>query len=280
MAELSKDALILRSVYLFYREKMNIQTIAQRLGISRFRVSRYLKEAEDSGIVTVQINDSNLYYESLALELETKYKIKRIIIVPVSESMDSNGIRKMIAGKGGELLKDVTPDTSIGITWGRTIAYMVESLPNNNIKARQISELTGGLGIINADLPTSALASLFAKRFMAYCYQLSAPIIVSNAAIARTLLSDDSIRKTLEISRMSDIAICGIATLTADSMLYDAGLVNDRDLIGLREQGAVGSIIGRFYDSQGREVNSEFKERAIAIDFQDYFIYIFYIIVL
>ncbi len=57
MSILSKDSLISRSVYLYYRENLNIQEISDRLGISRFRVSRYLKEAEETGMVTIQIND-------------------------------------------------------------------------------------------------------------------------------------------------------------------------------------------------------------------------------
>ena len=50
ITELDKESLLLRSVYLFYNDKMNIQTIGRKLGISRFRVSRYLKEAEEKGV--------------------------------------------------------------------------------------------------------------------------------------------------------------------------------------------------------------------------------------
>ena len=73
LTELDKESLLLRSVYLFYNDKMNIQTIGHKLGISRFRVSRYLKEAEEKGIVKIEITNDKLFYESLACELQKKY---------------------------------------------------------------------------------------------------------------------------------------------------------------------------------------------------------------
>lgn len=270
MTELNKESLLLRSVYLFYRERMNIHTIGKRLGISRFRVSRYLKEAEEKGIVKIEINDDNLFYESLACEIEKKFGIGKVIIVPVTASMEEDLVRKMVGEKCVELLGNAGEDISIGITWGRTIAHMVESIPDNKLRARKIVELTGGLGMINSDLPTSALASMFAKKLLAFCYQMSSPIIVSNVEIGKSLKSDKSIRTTLDMSKESDIAICGIATLAKSSMLYRAGMIDEYDLAGLKEKGAVGSILGRFYDRDGREIDSEFRERAISIEFDDF----------
>ena len=57
LTELGKESLLLRCVYLFYVDKMNMQTIGRKLGISRFRVSRYLKEAEEQGIIKIEISD-------------------------------------------------------------------------------------------------------------------------------------------------------------------------------------------------------------------------------
>ncbi len=270
MTELNKESLLLRSVHLFYREKMNIQTVAQKLGISRFRVSRYLKEAEDSGIVRIEINDDKILYESLACELEEKYKVRKVIIVPVTASMDEDLVRRMVGQKCVELLSSAGEDISIGITWGRTIADMVESITENSLRVRRIVEMTGGLGMIHADVPTSTLAAMFAKKLLTYCYQMSSPIIVSSVEIGRSLKLDKSIRTTLDMSKESDIAICGIATLEKSSMLYRAGLIDENDLAALKKAGAVGSTLGRFFDRNGEEIESEFKDRAISIGFDDF----------
>ena len=270
MTELNKDAMLVRCAHFYYREKLNIQDVAERLGISRFRVSRYLKEAEEKGIVEIRINDKGHHYETMAMALEARFGVKQVIIVPVTPEMESESVRKAVGGKGAEILRGINPESSVGITWGRTIAYMVENLVDGQIKASRISELTGGLGMINPGLPTSALASLFAKKTEAHCFQMSGPIIASDPSIAQAFLAEGSIQRTLDSARRSDLAICGIATLTENSMLSHAGLLDEKDYVALRESGAVGSIIGRFYDSDGNEVDSQYKERAIAISWDDF----------
>ena len=269
ITELDKESLLLRSVYLFYNDKMNIQTIGRKLGISRFRVSRYLKEAEEKGVVKIEINDDKIFYESLACELQEKYKVGRVIIVPVTATMDEELVRKMVGQKCAELLSSVTQEFTIGITWGRTIALMIESISESGLKVRRIAELTGGGGLINAGIPTNAPA-IFAKKLLTHCYQMPSPIIVSSVEIGRSLKLDKSIRTALEMSKTSDIAICGISTLDENSMLFRAGFIDEDDLASLKAKGAVGSILGRFFDKDGQEIDSEFKERVISIDFEDF----------
>ena len=269
LTELDKESLLLRSVYLFYNDKMNIQTIGHKLGISRFRVSRYLKEAEEKGIVKIEINDDKLVYESLACDLQKKYGVRRVIIVPVTATMDEELVRKMVGQKCAELLASATQDFTLGITWGRTIAHMIEAIPESGLKVRRVAELTGGPGLIDAGIPTNTLA-MFARKLLTHCYQMPSPIIVSSVEIGRSLKQDKSIRTTLKMSRASEIAICGIATLDNTSMLFRAGFIDEDDLAQLKAKGAVGSILGRFFDRDGQEIDSGFKERAISIDFEDY----------
>ena len=270
MTELTKEAMLVRCAHFYYREKLNIQDVGARLGISRFRVSRYLKEAEDRGIVEIRINDTGLHYETMAVEIEEKYDVKQIVVVPVTSDMESESVRKAVGHKGAEILRGSNHDMTVGITWGRTIAHMVENLSDDQLRAQTICELTGGLGMINAGQPTSALASLFAAKTEAQCFQMSGPIIASDSRIAKAFLDDLSITRTLDMARQSDIAICGIATLTGKSMLSHAGLLSDEDYEALKELGAVGSIIGRFYNASGKEVESDYKDRAIAIAWENF----------
>jgi DNA-binding transcriptional regulator LsrR (DeoR family) len=269
LTELDRESLLLRCAHLFYNDKMNIQTIGTKLGISRFRVSRYLREAEEKGIVKIEINDDKLIYESLACDLQKKYGVGRVIIVPVTATMDEDLVRKMVGQKCAELLASVRQDFTIGITWGRTIAHMTESVPESGLKVRRVAELTGGPGLIDAGIPTNTLA-MFARKLLTHCYQMPSPIIVSSVEIGRSLKQDRSIRTTLEMSKTSEIAICGIATLDNRSMLFRAGFIDEADLAYLKAKGAVGSILGRFFDKDGQEIDSEFKERVISVDFEDF----------
>lgn len=269
VTELDKDSLLLRSVYLFYKDKMHILSIGRTLGISRFRVSRYLKEAEERGIVKIEINDDNLRYENLACEIQEQFGIAKAIVVPVTPGIEADLVRKMVGRKCGDLLARARLDVSIGITWGRTIAQMIDNISNGALRVRRIVELTGGPGLVNSDIPTNTLA-VFAKKLPAHLYQMPSPILVSSADIGRSLKSDKSIRTTLDACKSVDMAICGATNIDSNSMLYRTGFIDDKDCKYLKSMGAVGSIIGRFFDKNGQEIDTEFKERVISIDFDDF----------
>ncbi len=270
MIKLDRESLTVRCAYLFYHDKLNIKEIGQRLNISRFKVSRYLKQAEEHGFVQIKFNFPGIRYETLAMDIESKFGINRVVIVPVTAEMDSKTVRKTVGHKGAEILKEFDEAVSIGITWGRTIANMVEDLPYGVIHLDRISELTGGYGMINPEIQSSSLAPLLAKKTGASCFQMHAPIITSENKIAKSIMSDESLLRTLDMAKNSDIAIFGVANLTKNSMLQESGILSENDMVKLKDIGVVGSLIGRFMDLEGKEVETEYKNRSIAVPWDDF----------
>lgn len=270
MIKLDRESLTVRCAYLFYNDKLNIKEIANRLNISRFKVSRYLKQAEENGFVQVKFNFPGIRYETLAMDIESRFGINRVIIVPVTAEMNSSAVRKSVGHKGTEILKEIEKIVSIGITWGRTIASMVEELPYGMIHLSSISELTGGYGMINPELQSSSLAPLLAKKTGASCFQMHAPIITSDNEIAKSIMSDESLLRTIEMAKNSDIAIFGVANLTKNSMLQVSGMLSNEDMAELNNMGVAGSLIGRFMDSDGKEIDTSYTDRSIAIAWEDF----------
>lgn len=270
MIKLDRESLTVRCAYLFHHDKLNIKEIGERLNISRFKVSRYLKQAEEHDFVQIKFNLPGIHYETLAMDMESKFGINRVIIVPGTAEMDSTTVRKIVGHKGTEILKEFDEAVSIGITWGRTIANMVEDLPYGIIHLERISELTGGYGMINPEIHSSSLAPLLAKKTGASCFQMHAPIITSRNDIAQSIMSDKSILRTIDMAKDSDVAIFGVANLNQNSMLRESGILNENDMKKLKDIGVVGSLIGRFMDSEGNEVETEYKDRSIAITWEDF----------
>ena len=56
MRELSERD-ILKICYLYYQEEKTQEEISRLFGVSRFKISRTLKEAKRKGYVTITIND-------------------------------------------------------------------------------------------------------------------------------------------------------------------------------------------------------------------------------
>ena len=52
-----KERDILKICYLYYQEEKTQEEISKLFGVSRFKISRTLKEAKRKGYVTITIND-------------------------------------------------------------------------------------------------------------------------------------------------------------------------------------------------------------------------------
>ena len=246
-----------------------MQEIAKQLHISRFKVSRYIKEAVEKGIVQVHFHDSNIEHEKLALQLERSFPIKLAVVVPTPYRSDISAVRLAVGRAGASLLADIKPETSLSITWGRTIAHLVDNLPTDQLKAQRVVDLAGGFGQVTDEISARAVTLQIASKLNAECFQLPAPTIVENIATAQALSNEPIIRNTLAIASESDIAIMGVGPTDVDSLLYRSGYVSETDFEHLKDSNAVGSIFGRFYDLKGRECDTEFRERAIALTFDD-----------
>ena len=246
-----------------------MQEIAKQLHISRFKVSRYIKEAVEKGIVQVHFHDSNIEHEKLALQLERSFPIKLAVVVPTPYRSDISAVRLAVGQAGACLLADIKPETSLSITWGRTIAHLVDNLPSDQLKAQRVVDLAGGFGQVTDEISARAVTLQIARKLNAECFQMPAPTIVENIETARALSNEPIIRNTLAIASESDIAIMGVGPTGVDSLLYRSGYLSERDFAHLKESHAVGSIFGRFYDLKGRECDTEFRERAIALTFDN-----------
>ncbi|MCC7163085.1 MAG: hypothetical protein IT331_11365 [Anaerolineae bacterium] len=270
MVSQPKDALLLRCAYLFYQEDKDILEIARTLGISRFRVSRYLKEAKERGIIRIELRDPSIEWEKLAIQLERALEIPRVIVIPAPYEGELNQLRFSVGEGAARLFDDIEPGMTIAISWGRTIAQMVSALPGKKISAKRIVELAGGFAEVMPGVSGSAVAARFAEKLGAECVHLPAPIIVKTSATARSLLAEESIRRTLELAATADMGIIGIAPMHPDSLMYRSASISETDFKTLAKVGAVGSILGRFFDANGKECDTALKERAISVPFDQF----------
>ena len=64
---------------------------------------------------------------------------------------------------------------------------------------------------------------------------------------------------------MADIAMVGIGPMSLDATYASFGYITPQEVENLRKQGAVGDILGQFYDKNGRKLDVTYHNRLIAV---------------
>ena len=108
--------ILVKVAHMYYGADMKQSDIAKKLGIDRSTVSKYLKRAKETGIIKIFIAQDN--FETIESQLEEKFNLKEVYIVPSSENKDE--VYSNLGKAGLNLLKRLIKDKMvIGFNWGR-----------------------------------------------------------------------------------------------------------------------------------------------------------------
>ena len=84
------------------------------------------------------------------------------------------------------------------------------------------------------------------------------------------LLSEPSIKSTLELAKRADIALLGIGSVEPEVFsLYHHNLLSLEEVQELKNHGVVGDVAGCFIDQSGNEARVEFNHRLVRINLDD-----------
>ena len=261
------NRLLAQAAWMYYIDGLTQQEIGDLLELSRVKVNRLLQQARELGIVEIRINTPEPIHFGLEQELCRRYGLKEALVVTEAEPGEPL-YRALAQGAVLWLTSNLRPDMVIGIGQGRTLSFIPEVFGPSQSIGCQFVEIAGGVGSAGGLTDyniTSRIAELTDSK-AAYLY---APTIVSSPEIKEALLREPPIAATLELARQADVILQSVGPVDRSALLYLHGYLNDDDLRDLRTRGAVGDMLGQFFDSQGEYVRHPICERAIAISLED-----------
>ena len=263
-----EQEMLVRAVWMYYMEDQTQQQIAERLGVTRVKVTRLLQEARRRHMVEITIHSPFTTYLSLERELRQAFGLKDVLVTPEAE--EGEALYKMLAQAGAQALEQrLQPGTRVALGLGRTIS----SLPEFFRPAKQLpctfTSLTGGTPNGSASNDNFSALLRLAEAAGGAVQYIHAPASVSSAEIKAALLSDDAIRASLDFARHCDIAMLSVGSMIDPVTLHQYGLLDDGDVRELRALGAVGDAVGWFYDRHGQEVKAHFQDRMIGVNLAD-----------
>jgi DNA-binding transcriptional regulator LsrR (DeoR family) len=202
---------------LYYVRDLTQQDIADRLGVSRFKVVRLLEQARAEGVVRFEIDEAAPVDDGLSRALEERYDLGTALVVDDVSTAAATLLPRMLR-----------PDDVLGVAWGETLAAIERRLapPGPGVPVVQVCGAIDGLAPGTG--PTE-LAARYAAWSGGAFHPLEVPAVADEASLRRTVA-----RTTAMFGRVT-VALVGI---------------------GARADGA-GHILVHVFDRDGRIIAAE-----------------------
>ncbi|MGI6778283.1 MAG: sugar-binding transcriptional regulator [Acetivibrionales bacterium] len=261
--------LLTKIAWSYYINNNTQQEIADKLNISRVKVTRYLQKARDLGIVKITVSlDHGYCFEKEEL-LKNLLNIDVVSVVPSTEKKENaeNGIGVAGALRMNQLL---TADDVLGVAWGFTlysVAKNLQPVKEKNGKQIQVVQLMGGLSHSDKINPEE-IVKMIATKLNAQGNWMNVPAVVGSKEARDILMNDESVAEVFQKTKECTICMLGLGNLTEASSLYMTGAYSKEDLRVLKEAGAVGDILSRPYDINGNPIKIPLSDRIIAVSLE------------
>jgi deoxyribonucleoside regulator len=260
------DRLIARVASLYYIDDLTQVQIADRLDLSRQMVGRMLKSARESGLIQIRLNPRPWLFPEVEKILEQRFGLKEAVVVPCNNSRDDSSIKTALGQAAAEYLAlHVHDNTTLGISWGTTMARVADFLTPNPHRGVRVVQLNGGVTQGPRTMNIGAILHEFSAAFGAKGYSLNAPAIVDTARIQQAISSDSAVSQTLELANQAEVSLFSIGALGNLSVVVEAGYLSPPVVARLQKLGGVGDICSRYFDAQGNLVDQDMDDRTIGI---------------
>ncbi|WP_026700020.1 sugar-binding transcriptional regulator [Salibacterium aidingense] len=260
---------IVKVANLYYFDGWTQAQIAKKMNVSRPVISKLLHKAKEDGIVEVYIKDENAHTVDLEQKLEKQFGLDEAIVL--STSGFTPEMTKRFLGKVGAsyLSRQLNENKNLGLSWGTTLAALIEEYPYERRDNVHIVPLVGGMGRSHVNIHSNSLAFNLAQKMNATCSYLYAPAIVESEDLKDRLIHSKDVAYVLEQGKEVDVAVVGMGDPFKNSTMEEIGYLQTEDLHSLRKAGVVGDISSKFFDAVGEEVDHPLNHRVIGLDLPD-----------
>ena len=265
MKAYEKNDLLLYAIWLYYNEGLTQEKIAQKLNISRVSVTRMLTKARQDGLVKICITRPLPMHLQMEIDLEKKLGLKKAMVVKTGKTEDEtlNALGHVGAIHMMELLSKVD---RLGIGWSSTVSRMATYLPQSRQQFRCIvNELAGSM--LGTENPYS-ISGRIAQALGVHVETIPVPAIVQNPETRVALMTEPVIQKALTNAAKCDAAFVGIGEIGSENTMVRTGSLSVSQMDALRQQGAVGEILLRYFDRDGKHIPTPIETHIISLEWK------------
>jgi deoxyribonucleoside regulator len=254
---------------LYYLDGLGQQEIAGMIGVSRSTVSRFLTAARERGIVRISVDPYDPRDAVLERKLRERFQLRHAMVIRTL-GRTAETVRRSVGYYAAIALAErFQPGQTIGLAGGRTLYELVHAFATSDPPARsRVVQLMGNIGPTTSAIDATELSRILASRLGGTFYTLNAPAFASDRRTRDVFIDHEHLRTVRKLFGALDMALVGIGSLD-ESAFVERDALTAADFARLRRAGAAGEICGRFYDSSGRECETDYRDRVISVELDE-----------
>lgn len=259
----SDDQLIL-TARLYFLEGLAQAQIGKLVNVSQSKISRMLALARQRGIVRVMVPEYEPRNGSLERRIRERFGVEPVVIRAASGSRVEE-LRQIMGYFAAPVVgRWFHSGGKVAVSGGRTLQSLIESMKPTGVQGVTMAQAMGNIDSSPGPYDAVELCRRLAGMMRGTFLTLNTPAILPDAETCRRLLDLEQIRTVMQALRNADMALIGIGTLE-NSVFVERKALGSGDIQGLRRAGAVGEVLGRFFDACGKECESPLRQRVVSL---------------
>jgi DNA-binding transcriptional regulator LsrR (DeoR family) len=244
----------------FYLEDASKTELATEFGLSRFRIARLLRQAQDEGVVSIEIRERDTYRTDLATELAEHLQLRECVVLRAANGEEDN--RRRLARAAATFIKErANVGDLLGFSWGRTLASVGEELVD--LPPCTIIQLTGTVGSDFAQSPIDVIRRIVLGSSVE-ATAVFAPLFAGSPTSAQSFRQDPTIAQAL--ARYSDLDLAVLSVGSWDPPITQlTALVTPTERAELAREHAKAEMAGIFIRADGTLIEAEVVRRRISV---------------
>lgn len=251
---------------LYYIDGLGQNEVAKFVKVSQAKVSRLLALARERGIVRITVADYEPRHTELEAQIRARFDLGTAVVIKTLEGLTNTDLRQAVGRFASDALNTLLkPGDIVALAGGRTIHEVVQHLPEPRNKALTVVQAMGSVDSNVSAFDAQEIGRVLAQRLGGSFLALNAPAYIPEKRTRDALLKLPQMRAVHDYLDRAQVAIVGLGTLE-NSVFVERGTLSDSDAAELRKAGAVGEICGRFFDKNGSECETAWRDQVISAE--------------
>jgi DNA-binding transcriptional regulator LsrR (DeoR family) len=250
----------------YYINKKSQKDIAEKIGVSRVQISKYLAMAEEREIVRFIVSlpgvseDESSYFKRLFLD---EFGLKELVVVPGSNNNER--LYELLANGGMEYLLTNIPNKplTMGLGWGDTLYHLSKTRLTGYEKKSKwlIVPLSGGIAELNDKVfNVNIILQSFAENIGASYQSMYIPFMNNSKYIQEMIKENEMCKTMIKYWDTLDVMIVSVGYFNARSPIFRETKKYQKELYEMGKMGIIGDIQSHFFTKEGKIMQFDFEK--------------------